>query len=640
MSSPTILQIPTDAGSQFQVPMIGNPWNPNMNMSRRHNHFDTGDSRVHYGHDFAMQVTSPAPLNTENYRRHNQNDCTRKGGDYNECTTTTCDHTCATTCARDACTPTNGCTRGRTRPCCERPDPYPRAACRTHDSCTHDCQTTIPTTCCNYDVTCDCFPVTNPCPQATQCPDHFRRQKYNSNTPLPYFSKSSQDFQYYDLFPNVALRNADINNDSSFKDDTWLVNHRDNQGYTQKSMLSARHDLKRKKVPDPYMNPGKPLNDGEYVYDTLYPSQKKKRKAKEDTSFKPFWQMGEYQRQPELKALRYTTLPGIMYSQYSEQVTEASDYDTAPSETENNHPVKERFLSFDELLNLRRNNANKQLNARRDDKNKSNPKVATKNATQSLTNKKNEATTIKKKKLRTIIITETTMETFPRIRHCTRQVTCTWTAPTVIGEGGEARPVRGPGGGSRTPPGYVEGCTRTSTCTRDYMQRNKLATSGELDGSTPEPTPEDEDYCERRSLNVKRTIADDMQLLPESTQHTIESFLEAPTSPMTFPTRGYRNTYSTSEEINEFHEAEDCVCNAENAKSKRSVAHASAFTYGDLYYKVLSKIFDSWQNSVSSPTACPCNKTHSVSPYRQILLFFVVINLLANKILEIIVNLL
>ncbi|XP_052749326.1 uncharacterized protein LOC113515635 [Galleria mellonella] len=157
--------------------------------------------------------------------------------------------------------------------------------------------------------------------------------------------------------------------------------------------------------------------------------------------------------------------------------------------------LTEKYLSFDELMHLRKLGiTDVENNARR----KANDALRNTN----------------------ISTTEVTANTpFLRKKHCTRKLTCTWTASSPTGADGSVIP----GGniidrGSRTPPGYVDGCTRTSTCTRDFMDRNKMATVGEE--SSGEPDPENEDYCERKSLNIHKRKSGLKRYAPISSKHT------------------------------------------------------------------------------------------------------------------------
>lgn len=200
--------------------------------------------------------------------------------------------------------------------------------------------------------------------------------------------------------------------------------------------------------------------------------RKKRQYTEDNDAIKPFWEHNILQQKiPQAKSLRYTTLQrrknvkNMKTSKQNQASTESitinSNSNNVPLNiTNHKYPVKEKFLSFDELISLRRFN---EENSRRSD---------------------GETTT-------TATTTESVM--FSKISHCTRKITCTWTL--AFPEGGDDS-----GGGNnsrktRTPPGYVEGCTRTSTCTRDFMERNKEPPSSTEETSTTED--KGEDYCER-----------------------------------------------------------------------------------------------------------------------------------------------
>lgn len=102
-----------------------------------------------------------------------------------------------------------------------------------------------------------------------------------------------------------------------------------------------------------------------------------------------------------------------------------------------------------------------------------------------------------------------TTSKYSKINFCTRKMTCTWTMPTHAGDGNMANRPIGLNGVTRTRLGYVEGCSRTSTCTRDYMDRNRVPNSGDggaggAGGEGGTNGGKDEDYCEKRSLKVQR----------------------------------------------------------------------------------------------------------------------------------------
>ncbi|VVC96277.1 unnamed protein product [Leptidea sinapis] len=185
----------------------------------------------------------------------------------------------------------------------------------------------------------------------------------------------------------------------------------------------------------------------------------------------------------QLKSIRYTTIPNKRTQ--NRKYLKSTRVPTTEYITIRKNNVKhftEKYLSFDELLRLRKVSADI-YGARRAGEN-------TTATTASADTKAQENTT------------EYTANTpFKRLKHCSRKLTCTWTAASLTNDPNKNR-------GSRTPPGYVEGCTRTSTCTRDDMNRNKMA-------STTDPSIEvesdsggdDDDYCEKRALDIQRRNA-------------------------------------------------------------------------------------------------------------------------------------
>ncbi|KAL4708316.1 hypothetical protein ACJJTC_007722 [Scirpophaga incertulas] len=216
-----------------------------------------------------------------------------------------------------------------------------------------------------------------------------------------------------------------------------------------------------------------------------YPFDRDKRSANE-MPFKPFWQVEELtQKGPlQLKAInvKYTTLPykrqrstkhttsNIRIPHTTEIITVKLKHDTNSAQL---NPVTEKYLSFDELMHLRKFGS-----------------TATVTFTNGRRNEPNEPKTS----------SEYTINTpFARKKYCTRKLTCTWTAASITDTNGSIVN-REDDHGSRTPPGYVEGCSRTSTCTRDNMNRNKFSTLRDVSATELE----DEDYCEKRALNIRK----------------------------------------------------------------------------------------------------------------------------------------
>ncbi|XP_052740757.1 uncharacterized protein LOC112053559 [Bicyclus anynana] len=247
---------------------------------------------------------------------------------------------------------------------------------------------------------------------------------------------------------------------------------------------------------------------GKPVYTIGYAATHNRKRSvaeEEEENFKPFWQMDEYvnRNQPKLKSMRYTTLSNKnnlknkrTRKQPKTTMKTESITVTFKDRSNNGKRITEKYLSFDELMHLRKHNAEVSGGRRyNDDKQilrESNTSTQTTSETTTTESPSTEDTP------------EYSFNTpYNRMRHCTRKLTCTWTAASLTDSAGSIIPGGGANavGGSRTPPGYVEGCTRTSTCTRDYMNRNKMATLP-VETTNPEPEPgDDEDYCERRSLN-------------------------------------------------------------------------------------------------------------------------------------------
>lgn len=283
--------------------------------------------------------------------------------------------------------------------------------------------------------------------------------------------------------------------------------------------------------------------------------------------------------------------------------------------------ITEKYLSFDELMHLRKFNTGnfsgrRFLNTNTDD-----------NEGIQLLRESNTSNSTKS--------TEYTANTpFIRMKQCTRKLTCTWTAASLTDSAGSVIPggVDGLAGnvGSRTPPGYVEGCTRTSTCTRDYMNRNKMA-SIHIETTTPEfDSGDDDDYCERRSLHKRNSNGSSIIKI---NKNKISS-----KSPLNVPA------------INDGHQMiasfDGCICYNNNIRNKRNHINQKSgkdtslnyrnvkreknhvqsdhkrnvLSYADLYYYVLNKIFDKWKikNSLHNKN-CLCNNTNNVDVYNLLI---------------------
>ncbi|XP_046963324.1 uncharacterized protein LOC124532463, partial [Vanessa cardui] len=332
----------------------------------------------------------------------------------------------------------------------------------------------------------------------------------------------------------------------------------------------------------------------------------KRSVSEDDTKFKPFWQIDGFTNKPQLKSMKYTTLANkkIRISKrttskqkmLTEHITLKSSFD----QKENRKPVSEKYLSFDELMHLRKFNTGNFSGRRLHDINSEDDE-----GKQSLRKAASETTES---------TSEYTANTpFIRLKHCTRKLTCTWTAASLTDSAGSVIP-GGAGGaaghmGSRTPPGYVEGCTRTSTCTRDYMNRNKMATLP-VETTSPEfDSGDEEDYCERRSLNRRhsnKTVSIKMNDLYNKS-HSRQN-------PLNINPKNYgSNVNETFVDCNCYQKKlrnkrnglinkrlEETILNYRNRK-RENIKYKTDYSndiisYGDLYYSVLKKILNTWKS--------------------------------------------
>lgn len=499
---------------------------------------------------------------------------------------------------------TNECTRGQAHKC-------PHSCCQQTTGarfdklcpCNEQTPPTIPIPCeCNR----KCQPTTN-CPSftTTYCP--YRKAGGDEA------DKSSQ-FDNYDLFHNLEVKSGDkdlsekqnwnYENPPIDKLEKAVYSNRESDPYRQVKAIVDESQPKIQKLQDSYRS---------FDY-----SERKKRDL-EDLTFKPFWQMDEYNQKQstELKSIRYTTLA----SKRQRKTRKTALTTKLPTSTEtitiqpkdkssvqNNQRgrVTEKYLSFDELMHLRKLSTadSVDIDARRRVDNH---------------DLRDGATTVDPSKTTTI----TANTPFFRQRHCTRKLTCTWTA-AINGSGGGGAGGGGGGGfdvGSRTPPGYVDGCTRTSTCTRDYMDRNKVATASE----SPEVTTlEDEDYCERRSLNKRRRNLDNNGVTTLSLGYQ-EAFTELPlfTIKLDAIVSSLDNSkVETSSQADNFH----CICYEDATRVKRGEISgieqllskdcngkndkkSKQLLYNDDYTATHT---DSRSRQILQSYQCPCNGTKSL----------------------------
>lgn len=322
----------------------------------------------------------------------------------------------------------------------------------------------------------------------------------------------------------------------------------------------------------------------------------RKRRAEDSRTFKPFWQEDEFnKKQNQLKSIRYTTLGHNkktrkrkpLKSSHTQKVLKVTEPITISINVSHQKHPTEKYLSFEELLRLRKLNT-AELSARRADA----PDVSEETAATEPTS-------------------EYTANTpFIRLKHCTRKLTCTWTAASLGDNEGNADIGNR---GSRTPPGYVEGCTRTSTCTRDFMNRNKMDTL-----STPSTEAEieegnDEDYCEKRSLNVRRDskIHENIDKDSKSVQ-PLELNLKDDTERKNNENTNIQSDACDCEDVslrNKRHSKFRFKKYYKRNKNvqKREVERYSSLSYGDLFYLVVNKMISKWNENKNHSEKCLCN---------------------------------
>lgn len=234
-------------------------------------------------------------------------------------------------------------------------------------------------------------------------------------------------------------------------------------------------------------------------------------------------------------------------------------------------------------------------------------------------------------------ISEYTANTpYIRLKYCTRKLTCTWTAASLTDSEGSIIP-GGQGGnvGTRTPPGYVEGCTRTSTCTRDFMDRNKMATLP-IETTSPEIDTDDEDYCERRSLNKRNSNVIDLFQEYENKFRVINKKLNLSVFKELPQTKSFNECNCSGDIVrnkrhhNMNHSSTINVLNYRNIKREniRELLNNenTVMSYGDLFYLVLNKILETWKSkSIShSRKKCSCNNDDKLK-LSYLLLFITVL---------------
>lgn len=637
---------------QNQWHTTANPYSPNPRAQRlQHYQAERGHSRVYHGHDlhdsnFASTYKSQP---TENYRKFDYNTeqtsasaDLRKHNRYNQCTRRPWTEKADYEPSRQP----NQCTRRHATTSCAQSVPLstscpimtvklglPMCQCNTPRP---TCATMPPKCPCN--INCQCF---NSGPNI-QCLS-ARRTGNNDDVSalsvaqpgLRQETRQTTELHYYDLLPNMAFRSGDEEKekipivDTSTPTDTWLQHESTMPDIFKRLSHKIRHD--QRQVIPAFENKDKYKQEHDYIFDSSNSRERKRRSPADEVTFKPFWQMDEFNRDKstQLKSIRFTTLSNrkpkktrrtmttVKVSQTTESIT-VKLKDTPVINSNQKSLITEKYLSFDELMHLR--------------------KLSTLDTT-TIT----KATTGARRSADAQTTSEYTANTpFKRLRHCTRKLTCTWTAPTVTNaEGSVIIPGLDGDSGSRTPPGYVDGCTRTSTCTREFMNRNKFSTIPDLyeEGNETEKL-EDEDYCEKRALKVHRR---DSNLNVESnsdskaytgvtyTIDTIHSYVSAEVDYIssTIPTTSTSDTclcYDGTSRMKR-HDDDDEDANRRPIRSKRSEDNLS---YGDLYYLVLQKIFKTWKRGQSPfhNSACLCNSAIVLRGSISVLLFIFLYNLI------------
>ncbi|KAG7308061.1 hypothetical protein JYU34_006703 [Plutella xylostella] len=587
------------------------------NLSRRQMYRDheemRGHSHVHHdpGH---VQEPSTSSDNFRGFQRENEK-CSRRpaGGANAECKTNRCTRTDEKI---YCCSETSESSLLFDRLAANRPqyaNQQDQCSCFAVPLAPPLCPPPAPPNCNN----CPCV-VQHQCSTSIQC-KNCRGKNYE---PKP--NKTPPDLHYIDLIPKVShLRNGDESLEKDFKytDDYFLTTNPNYQ-----STENSQHTIKNiNPLKIKLHNNDRTEPDREYPYDMLYLNHRNNREIVDEvTTSKPFWQMAEYDnydntKPVQLKALRYTTLrdPRNRYAKNTQMIRATEPITivrTNLSEDNQKHPAREKLLSFDELINLRKNTSPKlHFFARRKGEDTT-PTTATTTT---------PTTTISK-------------PTFPRIKYCTRKLTCTWTVNTKD-IGGGAKPGGGAGGGAGKPrhtvPGFVEGCSRTSTCTREFMDKNiGFGKDYDVPNDDEEEGSGDEEYCERRSLDVRRRESVKKKSVYSQVQNDdeVESTSFHSTN-LIEPDYTALSTETTSTSANDG----DCLCDAYNKKSKRNAMYQrherttaqkinTYLTYENMYYSVLEKILNMYKTKEKFNKNCWCHNSVN-SSFKITYLFFVVV---------------
>ncbi|XP_053603921.1 uncharacterized protein LOC128671481 isoform X2 [Plodia interpunctella] len=604
---------------------------------------ERGHSRVyhgHYLHTIEEMKTTQGGTAREDFRRFNFMPDSFSGGVENSPYNGRCNGNNECT-RKDATVPCPTETRCVSKAQCTRRPRKDYAPTQEQHIVKDDCPCNIPTSSCSTpaplptkcmcNINCKCL--------TTRYPNYLRIQTtFTDDT-----RKSAPNFEYYDQVPNIGIRSGEKNNggkETSFTKG-WPFKHgasikTELQTFTSTKKLNFNENDKSinnfKDYYDDYMG---------NIYKKLDNYRRNRRESTEESTFKPFWQIDEltHKISPQLKSLRYTTLSNRQKVNYRKPTT-TTEFITINLSEDNDVSRKlitEKYLSFDELMRLRKfGEADIDIyGARRVPTKKTTAttkKAAATTKKASATTKKATATTKKlasttkngtassKKKLTGNEVAEKSTSTtksseitantpFERKKHCTRKLTCTWTAVTVTGADGSVIGGWEVEKGSLTPSGYVDGCTRTSTCTRIYMNRNKFSTIGDSDieNERGEETSGDglhggEDYCEKRALDIRRRDSGVEFFDGDIVTETVSQMSSPPSS------YGY---YDSSTEKMHSHEQSECTCE-ENLRVKRDENRQNnlreTISYGDLYYRVLKKIISGWRIFHSSDKSkCACN---------------------------------
>ncbi|KPJ18961.1 Venom allergen 5 [Papilio machaon] len=496
------------------------------------------------------------------------------------------------------------CTRGHKNECWSQTSQNIQATLPFHYSiCSCDSHTTTTQRTTAWISYCQCL-KNNP---QIICSNSRRTQDEFTNV----VSQNSGTFYHYDLLPNLHLRERIGRENVQNKLSTHVP---------AKERLDLVDIYKRKENNPFYRQVIKHILELFtliriiLIASTFNFRQRHKRSEPRYTTIMPFWQMDDtlQKKTSQFKtAVRYTTLSNKKLKHTKMKTVSTSiEPITLISVTTNLNrelpSITEKYLSFDELMQLR----NKGVDARRQG-------IITKESTIAPTTKEITANT-----------------PFIRMKHCTRKLTCTWTVTQMTDCNGSVIFDNDPSNrGSRTPPGYVDGCTRTSTCTRDYMDRNKLVPSTEETDDVVTTTEIDDDYCERRSLDVRRRNSrrqvifnnkniDKLELLDDSFKKKL-------------PTSTLINIEERKDK-----ETSDCFCYNLSGRAKRDDNRNKNYPliykrimrksernnnenlyYGELYYNVLRKIRETWKENKKQNLfgKCFCNGIRKDGNYSFVL---------------------